>query len=169
MVDPETDLFVAEMLFATITNANFDPDRYVVWIREAVTRRDALRAKAQARCGQLHGADACGSGLPEHAMWVPKSYDVRLLDMKGQLVGAMATPELDADIRSLRELIVYGLKGMAAYTEHAYVLEHTNDDILAFVEEALDATTDDGLSAEALGWPGPSDRRDGCRGDAPAR
>lgn len=150
VVDPETDLFVAEMLFATITNANFDPDRYVAWIKEAVARRDALRGKAQARCGELHGADACGSGLPEHAVWEPKSYDAQVLDMKGRLVGIMANPDLDPDVRSLRELIVYGLKGMAAYTEHAYVLEHTNDDILAFIEEALDATTDDSLSADDL-------------------
>ena len=150
VVDPETDLFVAKMLFATITNANFDPDRFTAWIEEAVTRRDALRAKARARCGALHGAGACSAELPEHVAWVPESYDVQVLDRKGQLVGVMADPNANPDIRSLRELLVYGLKGMAAYTEHAYVLEHANDDILAFIEEALDATTDDSLGADAL-------------------
>ncbi len=150
IVEPETDRFVAEALFATVTNVNFDPDRYVAWIKEAVTRRDALRARAQARRGELHGADACSTGLPEHAAWTPKRYDITILDMKGQSVGVLADPALDPDIRSLRELLIYGLKGMAAYTEHAYVLEKANDDILAFIEEALDATTDDELGANDL-------------------
>jgi hydroxylamine reductase len=150
IVDPETDLFVAKGLFATITNANFDSDRFVGWIREAVARRDALRKRALARCGELHGSAARAAELPEHAVWTPKSYDVKALEMKGQLVGVMADPNVGEDVRSLRELLVYGLKGMAAYTEHAYVLEKANDDILAFMEEALDATTDDSLGVEEL-------------------
>jgi hydroxylamine reductase len=65
----------------------------------------------------------------------------------------MADPDVDPDIRSLRELIVYGLKGLAAYTDHAYVLAHTNDDLLAFIQDALDATIDDSLTADDLvGW-----------------
>jgi hydroxylamine reductase len=150
VVEPETDLFVAQALFATVTNVNFDPERHVAWIREAVTRRDALRARAQARCRELHGSDGCAAGLPEHAVWVPKSYDAKVLEMKGQLVGVLADPNLDPDVRSLRELLIYGLKGMAAYTDHAYVLEQSNDNILAFIEEALDATTDDSLTADDL-------------------
>jgi hydroxylamine reductase len=150
IVDPETDLFVAEALFATVTNVNFDPERYGAWIKEAVERRDALKARAQAHCKQLHGTDICDTDLPEHAIWTPKSYDLKVLEMKGQLVGVMADPDLNPDIRSLRELIIYGLKGLAAYTDHAYVLEHTNEDILAFMQTALDATTDDSLTADDL-------------------
>ncbi|MDY0020527.1 MAG: hydroxylamine reductase, partial [Anaerolineae bacterium] len=149
VVEPETDLFVAKALFATITNANFDPERFVDLIQEAVTRRDALKTRAQAVCKAQHGND-CTEALPEMATWVPKTYDVVTLDMKGQLVGVQADPALDPDIRSLRELLIYGLKGMAAYTEHAYVLEHTNDALLAFMQEALLATTDDTLSATDL-------------------
>jgi hydroxylamine reductase len=150
IVEPETDLFVAQALFATVTNVNFDPERHVEWIREAVTRRDALRDKAQARCRALHGSDGCAAGLPEHAVWTPKSYETQVLQMKGQLVGVLADPTLHPDIRSLRELLIYGLKGMAAYTDHAYVLEQSNGDILAFIEKALDATTDDSLTADDL-------------------
>jgi hydroxylamine reductase len=150
IVDPATDLFVAEALFATITNANFDPDRHVAWIKEAVERRDDLRQRAQARCGELHGSDACDSNLPDYLVWKPKSYDAAILDMKGQLVGILSDPGLPEDIRSLRELLVYGLKGLAAYTDHAYVLEHTNDDLLAFIQEALDATMNDKLGADDL-------------------
>ncbi len=150
VVDPETDLFVAKALFATITNVNFDPDRFAGWIEEAVARRDALRAKAQGRCAELHGSDACAADLPAHVAWTPESYDVETLVRQGQAVGVMADPTTDADVRSLRELLIYGLKGMAAYTEHAYVLEASNDDVLAFMEEVLDATMDDSLGADEL-------------------
>jgi len=150
IVDPETDLFVAQALFATITNANFDPDRYVAWIEEAVTRRDSLRARAQAKCGELHGSGACISNLSDYLAWTPKSYDAKILAMKGQLVGILADPSVEDDIRSLRELLIYGLKGLAAYTDHAYVLNHTNGDLLAFIEEALDATMNDKLDAGDL-------------------
>ena len=149
---PEADVFVAKALFSTITNVNFDPDRFVEWIQEAVMLRDDLRAEAQAACEAQHG-EACGVDLPEPASWTPKTYAVKILDMKGQLVGVMDDPDLDEDIRSLRELLIYGLKGLAAYTDHAYVLEHYNDDLLVFMQEALLATTDDSLTADDLvGW-----------------
>ncbi len=150
VVEPETDLFIAKALFATITNANFDPQRFVALIQEAVERREALRARAQSECKALHGGDACGAHLPEMATWVPKTYDVGILEMKGQLVGILEDPELNEDIRSLRELLVIGLKGLAAYTEHAYALGHFNNALLAFIEEVLAATTDDSLGADAL-------------------
>ncbi|MBN1486233.1 MAG: hydroxylamine reductase [Anaerolineae bacterium] len=146
---PEADLFVAKALFATITNANFDPERFSQLVAEAIQLRDALRAEAQAACEVQHKTP-CSADLPEVATWVPKSYAAQTLDFKGQLVGVLADPDLDADIRSLRELLIYGLKGLAAYTDHAYVLEHYNDALLAFLQEALLATTDDTLGAEAL-------------------
>lgn len=150
VVEPETDLFIAKALFATITNANFDPQRFAALIQEAVERRDALRKRAQSHCKALHGGDACNTQLPEMATWVPKSYEVGILEMKGQLVGVLANPQLDADIRSLRELLIIGLKGLAAYTEHAYVLGHHNDQLLIFIQEVLAATTDDSMGADAL-------------------
>ncbi len=150
--DPETNLFVAQALFTTITNVNFDTAGHVELIREAVERRDALKAQAQAACKAQHGV-GCSAALPEMATWQPKSYESKLLNLKGQLVGVMADPEIDPDVRSLRDLLTYGLKGLAAYTDHAYVLEHTNDDLLIFLQEALLATTDDDLSAgDLVGW-----------------
>ncbi|TFG66330.1 MAG: hydroxylamine reductase, partial [Anaerolineales bacterium] len=150
VVEPETDLFIAKALFATITNANFDPQRFVALIKEAVERREVLRTRAQSQCKALHGGDACAAQLPEMATWIPKSYDVGILEMKGQLVGVLADPQLNEDIRSLRELLMIGLKGLAAYTEHAYTLGHHNDLLLAFIQEVLAATTDDSLGADAL-------------------
>lgn len=149
VVEPDTDIFVAKALFATITNANFDPERFVSLIKEAVERREALRLRAQATCRATHGSD-CNGAPPDHRGWIPADYDVATLITKGQEVGIMANPDLHPDIRSLRELSIYGLKGLAAYTEHAYVLEHTNDTLLAFMQEVLDATTNDELGADAL-------------------
>ncbi|MGD1993734.1 MAG: hypothetical protein PVI59_11125 [Anaerolineae bacterium] len=65
--------FVAKVLFATITNANFDPDRREGLIREAVKRGEALKAEAQAACRKRHGA-GCSADLPEMAAWVPTYY-----------------------------------------------------------------------------------------------
>jgi len=140
--DSETDLFVAQSLFATITNANFDPQRFAALVHKAIELRDRLKA-------QIAATDRPQS-LPEMATWVPKTDDLAELIQKGSSVGVMANPDLDEDIRSLRELLTYGLKGLAAYTDHAYVLEHYNDELLAFLQEGLLATTDEGASVNDM-------------------
>jgi hydroxylamine reductase len=137
--DPEADLFVAQALFATITNANFDPQRFVALAERAIELRDRL--------GQ---AVKTSEPLPDMATWVPEKGDVDELVQTGATVGVMADPDLDEDVRSLRELLTYGLKGLAAYADHAYVLEHYNDTLLAFLQEALLATTDAGASVDDL-------------------
>ena len=116
VVSPEADLFVAQALFATITNANFDPARFVELIKKAISLRDALRERAQAACFEQHGGDPCRSSGPDWAGWHPADYSLETLLEKSLTVGIMSDPELDPDVRSLRELIIYGLKGMAAYT-----------------------------------------------------
>lgn len=149
VIHEDTNLFVAQALFTTITNANFDPDRFVAYIREAIDRREALRAEAQARCEELHGNPCTGSG-PDWAGWQPASYDIDVLLEKGNQVGVMADVTLDEDVRSLRELITYGLKGMAAYLEHAYMLEETDSELLHFIQEMLEATTNNELTVDEL-------------------
>jgi hydroxylamine reductase len=84
------------------------------------------------------------------ATWKPRTADTEELIGKGMGVGILADEDLDEDVRSLRELLTYGLKGLAAYTDHAYVLKRTNDRLLAFLQEALLATTDDSLSVDDL-------------------
>ncbi len=145
----ETNLFVAQALFATITNANFDTDRFVELIREAITRRDALRDDAQTRCYELHGNPCPGNG-PDWASWTPESYEVETLLEKAVTVGVMADENLNEDIRSLRELIIYGLKGMAAYADHAYVLGAQDPEILDFIQDMLEATTNNELTGDEL-------------------
>ncbi len=147
--DDETDLFVAQALFSTITNANFDAERFVELIKKAIELRDNLRARAQARCNELHHSNCSGSG-PDWAGWHPENYEVETLLAKAHTVGVMDDPDLNEDIRSLRELIIYGLKGMAAYTDHAYLVGGRDESVLAFMQEALEATTNNDLGVNEL-------------------
>ena len=150
VTDDETDLFVAKALFSTITNANFDSDRYVAFIQEAIDRRDDLRKRAQTRCNELHNSNCNGSG-PDWAGWHPNNYEVETLLDKGRTVGVMDDLNLNEDIRSMREVVIYGLKGMAAYVDHAYLVGGRDESVLAFMQEALEATTNDTLGqAEML-------------------
>ncbi len=121
-------------LFMTITNANFDPDAIAVQVQKIITLRDSLQKSGESRA--LHDAATFRA-------------DTRA-DMlaKAATVGVLATE--NEDVRSLRELITYGLKGMAAYTEHALNLGKEDPDIYAFIYEALAATLDDSLTADAL-------------------
>lgn len=132
--DPTTDLFVAQALFATLTNVNFDRQRIYALTCEAFARRDTLRE-------QLRG-HAPDISLPPAAT-EPATGDLDAFIQRGYHVGVQADSHTDADIRSMRELLTYGLKGLAAYTDHAYVLEHGDPTLLAFVQEGLAALTDD--------------------------
>lgn len=121
-------------LFMTITNANFDDEAIESHIIKTLAVRDELRVSVKA--DDLHDA----------ALFTVDSR-VSMLE-KAALVGVASTE--DEDIRSLREMIVYGLKGMAAYAEHATVAGKEDLDINAFIYEALAATLDDSLSAGDL-------------------
>ncbi|HPE68432.1 MAG TPA: hydroxylamine reductase [Thermotogota bacterium] len=143
--DPEADLFVAEGLFTTITNVNFDPESVAQSVRKALMLRDRLREKVL-QAGNIPGT------VPHPASWklgvTPGALSTDELEEKGTDTGVLNTH--DEDIRSLRELLVYGLKGIAAYTDHAYILQNFQHEILDFLEEGLAATLDDSLSAEEL-------------------
>ena len=136
MTDAETALFTARALFATITNANWDDDRFEALIREALSRRDRLKDKFLAVYREKNGTDFDGA-LHDAATWF--SDDTAVFAEKARSVGVMATE--NEDVRSLRELLVIGLKGIAAYADHAAVLGKEKDDIYAFIMEALASTT----------------------------
>ncbi|MUG45265.1 hydroxylamine reductase [Paenibacillus woosongensis] len=135
-----TSVFMMDSLFATITNANFDRDVFVVKIREALALRDEVRKHWE------HQHPASQTLLPDAAAW--HGYDEEALDAKAKEVGVLATE--DADIRSLRELLTYGLKGMAAYQYHAYQLNYTNCEVEQFMQRALAATLDDTLTVDQM-------------------
>ena len=122
-------------LFATITNANFDRDALLSRVRETLAEKALLLA-------QVENKDA----LPEAALWT--SDDEAEMVARAAEVGVLATE--NEDIRSLRELITYGLKGLAAYLKHANALMHDDEDIDAFLQSALAKTLDDSLTADDL-------------------
>jgi hydroxylamine reductase len=139
--DPEADLFVAEALFTTITNANFDPSRFVELVKKAISLRDGLKVRL---------TKPVKGKLPEFATWAPKAGDEAELVAKGKTVGVMADPALNEDVRSLQQLLTYGLKGLAAYTHHAYMLDHKDDALLPYLQEGLLTTADAKLAVGDL-------------------
>ncbi|MCA1291524.1 hydroxylamine reductase [Paenibacillus sp. alder61] len=139
-LERQVSVFIMDSLFATITNANFDRDVFIAKIREAL----ALRADVRSHWDERHSGD--GAVLPDAAVWLAD--DEASFDAKAKQVGVLATT--DPDIRSLRELLTYGLKGMAAYTYHALHLNHADANIDLFMRQALAATLDDSLSADDL-------------------
>jgi hydroxylamine reductase len=147
--DPETDLFVAQGLFATITNANFDPTRFVELNHRAITLRDRLKDRFLKAYQEAKSAPFA-EPLPEMATWHAEVGSQEEFVTKGSAVGVRSDPDLDENIRSLRELLTYGLKGLAAYMDHAYVLEHRDETLPAFLQEALLSTTDPSASADDL-------------------
>ncbi len=148
-IDTEkADNMVMDGLFATITNANFDDDYFRAAIGTALRIRDALRDRVKSAQSTLVEQSCAGKGsrtCSDAALWTSAEQDY---STKAATVGVLATAH--EDIRSLRELVIYGLKGMAAYAHHASVLGARDPSVLAFMHKALSATTDDSLSADEL-------------------
>lgn len=140
IVRQDVDKFVMENLFATITNANFDKAAFVGKIKEALALRNNLKEEI------IKAGGSIPAGLHDSATWFADS--IKEFEEKAENVGILATA--NEDIRSLRELLTYGLKGMAAYAEHAFVLGYNDDNIFRFITKALAATTDDKLGADDL-------------------
>jgi len=135
------DRFVFNGLFATITNANFDKEAITGYIREGLDVRNSLRQNLKSS-----GIEFNNHELHDAATWQGFTPDEFL--RKGQDIGVLDTE--NEDVRSLRELITYGVKGIAAYAEHAWNLDQKNQDIYHFMQDALVATTDDSLSVDEL-------------------
>ena len=132
-VSAEINHLITLNLFTTITNANFDKENIAAIIRATLTEKDMLLAQI-----------ADPSGLPKAAKWNGSGN----WEEKAATVGVLSTE--NEDIRSLRELITYGLKGLSAYSKHANVLLKDDEEVDAFLQRALAATLDDNLSVEEL-------------------
>ncbi len=133
-VDKEVNHLVTRNLFMTITNANFDREALQNAVEETLTKKQELLGKLSDK-----------SGLPEAALWNGSAAE---FDAKAAVVGVLSTK--DEDIRSLRELITYGLKGLSAYSKHANALLQDNEDVDAFIQKALAKTLDDSLTVDDL-------------------
>lgn len=137
MAEPKVDKLIFDGLFSTITNANFDEVAFVIRIKKTLKIRDELKVKAL----------EAGIKLPTHDSIDWTAVTSAEFEAKAAEIGILS--ELNEDVRSLKELITYGLKGLAAYAEHAFNLNHQNQEIFAFMERALAATTQD-LSVDEL-------------------
>ena len=124
--------FTCEAIFSTLTNVDFDADRFVALIHEAVRLRDDLKVKV----GNAGG----GADFSSHAAtFIPEKSKEGLVT-QGEAVGIKSDPDMDSDLLSLRELLIYGIKGLAAYTDHARILGQKDDGIYQFIYEAMAAT-----------------------------
>ncbi|MBU3156015.1 hydroxylamine reductase [Clostridium estertheticum] len=163
IVNKKVDNFIMESLFATITNANFDRNIFIKRIREGLSLREEMKnqiLKAGVKLSDK-GENASwlkkifnlfGFGteeelnLPDAAVWF--SNDLKEFDEKAGKVGVLSTE--NEDVRSLRELLIYGLKGIAAYAKHADNLGYNDDGLHAFTQKGLASTLNDNLSVDEL-------------------
>jgi hydroxylamine reductase len=159
LIDADVDKYIVENLFSTITNANFDRQALLERIKETLKLREELKvkvAKAGGKVGEtkdnggffkkLLGMSSEEIVIPDAAAW--SADDESEFDAKSEEVGVLSTE--NEDVRSLRELIIYGLKGLAAYMKHAMNLEYNDPEVHGFIAKALAATLDDSLSADDL-------------------
>ena len=140
--DTAVDQFICEAIFSTLTNVDFDPDRFVALIDECVALRDALAAKVQAAGGQVDMRQAAVTFSPATTR--------EAMVAQGEAVGIPAPTEVNEDIRSLRELLVYGVKGLAAYADHARILGQEDNLVYDFIYDAMAATLDGRLGVDDL-------------------
>lgn len=136
----EVDRFIMESMFSTITNGNFDQKSFEDRIKKALDIRDKVKEQA------LQADVKLDHDLHDAATWTGDTLEDFM--EKAKMVGVLSTE--NEDIRSLRQLITYGVKGMAAYAKHAYVLGFKEEEIFKFMQKALVATIDDSLSVDAL-------------------
>ncbi len=151
VADDDVNHYTLEALFTTVTNVNFDTERLSHWVHEGARFRD-LAAERCREGAQKAGVAIDESAWPAPATFTPATDMDQLMQQAERLapVPGLANPDHPEDIRSLRQLLIYGLKGMAAYADHAYLLGHADDSVFAFVHKALAALNDPDLTVDDL-------------------
>ncbi len=132
IVDNEVNAFTVKALFSTLTNVDFDADRFVALINTCVTLQEQLKKKA---------GIAINEGPAAFTFAKTKAEQVK----QGESVGVKSDTSINADIQSLQDTLMYGIKGVAAYADHAQILGQQDDKVYAFVQEALVATLNKSL------------------------
>lgn len=138
VVDRDVNVFTCEATFSTLTNVDFDSARIEVLIRKAVELREQLKAKVKAAGGKIDESINAVS-------FQPASHTAGMVK-QGEEHGVLSNGGIDPDIRSLRETLIYGLKGVAAYADHAQILGQEDDKVYAFIHEGLAATLNKNLT-----------------------
>ncbi len=135
--DRAADVFACEALFATITNVDFDPDRFVPLIRRATALRDGLLEKVRAA--------GAASDLSSDAVTFKPAADLDGMISQGEDHGIQSYQAPDADVLSLKHTLLYGMKGLAAYADHAMILGQEDEAVFAFLHEGLAALVNPNL------------------------
>ncbi len=145
VVDPEVNDFTCKALFSTLTNVNFDPDRFVQLIQRTVTMRESLKEKVKVAKGKVDFQEGPATFKPEPRL--------EGLLKQAEAAGLKSDPTIDPDILSLQHILIFGIKGVAAYADHAQILGQRDDKVYAFIHEGLAATMRKDLSLnDWVGW-----------------
>lgn len=143
--DEETNIFTCEALFSTLTNVNFDPDRFPPLINKAVELRERLKEKIKAYGGK--------TDFPEGPATFVAGRTKEEMISQGEKVGFLADSDENPDVRSLKHTLIFGCRGIAAYADHAKILGRADDTIYRFLHEALATTLRKDLTLqEAVEW-----------------
>ena len=138
--DNEVNVFTCKATFSTLTNVDFDPERFALLINETVQLRDSLKGKVQAAGGNVD--------FPEGPATFQPAGSRDELVTQGEGVGVKSDPDINPDIHSLQQILIYGLKGVAAYADHAQILGQEDDKVYAFIHEGFAATLNKELGLE---------------------
>ncbi len=136
--DRDVDVFTVEALFTTVTNVNFDPDRLETVLRKAVTIRERAKSLYEGACMKVGKMPV---ELAGPATWVPAKEEAGLFAQANEISIQRRKESLGDDVAGLQELLTYGLKGAAAYADHARILGQEDQKIYTFFHEALDYLT----------------------------
>ncbi len=142
LVDNSLDRFTTEAIFACLTNVDFDPLRFQEWINKTVTLRDAFKVKVIAAGGSVDFSASAASFSPAASL--------EGLIAQGEELDFINKLDENEDLRSLKQITVYGLRGLAAYTDHAAILGQEDESIYAFIHETMAEFTKQGQSLEQL-------------------
>jgi len=138
--DRGTDVFACEAIFSTLTNVDFDPDRFVSLLRRCVDLREKLAAKVKAAGGKADFSEGPAAFQP--------AATAEEMVKQGEAVGFRSDSDIDPDIRSLQEILTFGIRGVAAYADHAQILGKEDDVVYDFIHEGMAATLRKDLSLD---------------------
>jgi hydroxylamine reductase len=134
ITDQDANIFTSKALFSTLTNVDFDPRRFDTLIRNSVAVREGLKTKIHSAGGKTDFSQAC-------ATFKPETSTEGLARQGKEVAERKADAESNPDIISLQDILLFGLKGVAAYSDHAQILGKTDDAVYAFIHEGLAAMT----------------------------
>jgi hydroxylamine reductase len=140
IIDHEVNVFTCEAPFSTLTNVDFDPERFPPLISRCVALRESMKEKVGAAGGNIDFPDGPATFRPEATL--------EGLVKQGETVGLKSDATVDPNILSLQHTLLFGIKGVCAYADHAQILGHEDDNVYGFVHEGLAATLNKDLTVD---------------------